>query len=233
MKMKSNKTRAGNVNQQQIEEIKLFIQYAVKGEDKKIAEDTLATYKDNPMVLNILRDYYSRIPDLQEEAVRQISKIVSRQGMYLLSVKTENYEYLYFYNGEKSFYIGEAKEGIGDTEILRFFGYSSNKAFLKDQTVFSNLPVSSGVDMESKVFCPACSVDEGEIHHLGCPVEICPWCEGQISYCNCRFDKLGVEEFVTEEELELFEIILNEKGRLPFTREQGPSYPEGGRDLPE
>lgn len=231
--MKKSKIQTGNVNQQLIEEIKLFIQYGVKAQEKKIAEDTMAAYLNNPMVLKVLKDYYSSMPDLQEEAAIQISKIVSRQGMYLFSVKTENNEYLYFYNGEKSFYIGEAEEGIGDAEVLRFFGYASNKDFLKDQTVFSNLPVSPRVDEEAKAFCPACSVAEGEIHHLGCPVEVCPWCEGQISYCNCRFDKLGVEEIVTEAELELFEIILNEKGRLPFARGQGPSYPRGGRDLPE
>jgi hypothetical protein len=233
LKMKNNKAETGNVNQQQIEEIKLFIQYGVKDQDRKAAEDILTLYSDNPMVLNVLRDYYSRVPELREEAVCQITKIVTRQGMYLLGVTTQNYEYLYFFNGEKSLYIGETKEGIDDSEILVFFGYSSNEDFLKDQTAFANLPVSSSVDKESKAFCPACSVAEGEIHHLGCPVEICPWCEGQISYCSCRFDKLGVEEIVTEEELELFEIILNEKGRLPFTREQGPSYPEGGQDLPE
>jgi len=231
--MKKKMTENGNVNQKQIEEIKLFIQYCVRDQDRKKAEDTLVLYSDNPMVLNVLRDYYARMIDLHEEVVCQISNIVTRQGIYLLSVATENYEYLYFFNGDKSFYLGEAKEGIDDSEILSFFGYSSNEDFLKDQTAFANLPVSTGTEKESKAFCPACSVAEGDLHHLGCPVEICPWCEGQISYCNCRFDKLGVEEIVTEAELELFEIILNEKGRLPFTREQGPSYPKGGHDSPE
>lgn len=234
MQMENNKTQIGRMNKQQIEEIKLFIQYGVKDQYRKTAEDALTAYRDNPMALMVLRNYYSRMPDMREEAASQISKIVTRQGMYLLNVTTENYEYLYFYNGEESFYLGETKEGIEETEILNYFGYSSNQDFLKDQTTSSNLPISSGEDKESKVFCPACSVAESEVHHLGCPVEVCPWCEGQLSYCNCRFDKLGVEEIVTEAELELFEILLNEKGRVTFTREHGPSYPGGGeRDLSE
>ncbi len=228
----NNKTsNSDKMNKELIEQIKLFIKYGIKKQDLQIAEDTINSYVNNPMVLRVLYDFYSRMPECREEAVRKVSKIVSRQAMYLLGVTTENFEYLFFYNNEESFYLGEKKDGIEDSEILNFFGYTSNKDFLKQLTASSTLPVSTHSEQEAKAFCPACSVAEGEIHQLGCPVETCPWCEGQLSYCNCRFDKLGVEEIVKESELDLFEIILNEKGRIPFSKEEGPSYPEDVRGV--
>jgi hypothetical protein len=65
----------------------------------------------------------------------------------------------------------------------------------------------------------------GEYHLLGCPVEICPWCDGQLSRCGCRFEQLGVDVLEDEEDLEELERILEEKGRIPYSEEQYPSYP--------
>ncbi len=227
--MNNNTSNSDEMNKELIEQLMLFIKYGIKKQDLQIAEDTINSYAKNPMVLRVLYDFYSRMPECREEAASKVNKIVSRQAMYLLGVTTENFEYLFFYNGEESFYLGEKKDGIEDSEILNYFGYTSNKDFLKQQTTSSTLPVSSLSDKESKTFCPACSVAEGEIHQLGCPVETCPWCEGQLSYCNCRFDKLGVGEIVGESELDLLEIILNEKGRIPFSKGESPAYPEDGR----
>jgi hypothetical protein len=75
----------------------------------------------------------------------------------------------------------------------------------------------------------------GDYHILGCPVEVCPWCEGQLSRCGCRFEQLGLEALEDEEELEELERLLEEKGRVPYAAWQCPSYPsdkdeEDGQD---
>ncbi len=230
--MENTKNSNGKTQRQLSEEISLFIQYGINELEKKTAEATLKIHGENLMALKVLKDFYSRLPELRQEAVGAIFKIVSRQGMYLIGVQTKNFEYLYFYNGEEPFYLGEKKDGIGESEILTFFGYASNEDFLKQQSSSPVLPINSDKDKEGNAFCPACSVTEGEIHRLGCPVEVCPWCEGQLNYCNCRFDKLGLEEIVSDDQLDRLEILLNEKGRVPFSREQGPSYPEGGSGQP-
>jgi len=129
---------------------------------------------------------------------------------------------------EKSVYIGEKSEGIADSEVLQFFGYNSNEDFLKkiDNEEESN----SDIGIEQEAFCPACAVAQGEFHELGCPVEICPWCDGQLNYCNCRFEKLGVDEIVDEAEIDRLEILLNDKGRVPFSADHAPAYPSAGDD---
>lgn len=66
---------------------------------------------------------------------------------------------------------------------------------------------------------------EGEEHLLGCVVEVCPWCEGQLNSCNCRFEQLEVDELLDEEQLEKFEDLLNAKGRVPFVKGHKPAYP--------
>lgn len=81
------------------------------------------------------------------------------------------------------------------------------------------------VNATGSKFCPVCSAAEGEYHLLGCPVEICPWCDGQLSRCSCRFAQLGVDMLEDEKELEELERLLKEKGRIPYAREQRPSYP--------
>lgn len=211
------------------EEIKLFIEYGVAGAQRKIAFETLSDYTTSKLGLLVLKDFYSRLPELREEAVTKVSRIVSKRGMFLLGVHTTSYEYLYFFNGEEPFYLGEKSDGIGDSEILEFFGYANDEDFLKKMkgTVAEEEEIAEVV----KVFCPACAVAPGELHELGCPVEICPWCDGQLSYCNCRFEKLGVDEIVEEREIDRLEILLNEKGRIPFSTDHAPSYPGGGGDI--
>lgn len=209
-----------------IDEIKLFIEYGVRSDEKASAIKVLENYRQNTLALYILRDFYSRLPGDREEALKKVSKIVSRMGFFLVSACTAAHEYLYFYNGENVLYIGEKKDGIGETEVLNFFGFANDDEFFKHhEKEGSDIKEMS---LASKVFCPACAVASGEFHHLGCPVEICPWCDGQLNYCNCRFEKLGVDEIEDENDLDRLEILLNEKGRIRFSADHAPAYPSGG-----
>jgi len=211
-------------NSKLVEEIKIFIEYSVAEEERSSAVATVEQLRENTIALLVLGDFYRRLPEFRQEAVSRVSRIISRRDAYLLAVDTANYEYLYFYNEHGPVYLGEKKEGIGESEILGFFGYSSDEEFLKRATQ------KKSVKDLPQVFCPACGVAEGEDHLLGCPVEICPWCAGQFTYCNCRFDYLGVDEITETSQLERLEVILDDKGRIPFSADHAPGYPQGGGD---
>lgn len=208
------------------DEISVFIEYSVVEEERAKALDVLRKFKGNAVVLAVLRDFYTRLPEFREEAVAEVTKVVSRMDCYLFQLTTATCEYLYLYNGEAPVFIGEKKDGLHDADVLGFFGYSSSDELQKTLDAPEDAPEDGKAAVRPKAFCPACSAAEGEFHEFGCPVEVCPWCGGQLTYCNCRFDRLGVDEITSEEELERFEMILNEQGRIRFSADQAPSYPE-------
>jgi len=86
--------------------------------------------------------------------------------------------------------------------------------------------------MADKGICHDCNCKEGELHMPGCDMERCPFCGGQLISCECRYTKLGFdydwdkefsglpEQIYKEglpEELEYkFELMLDEKGRIPY-----------------
>lgn len=212
-----------------IEEIKLLIKYAVQSDERDKAESLVDEYKDNHMALILLKEFYSFLPEAREEPVIRIVQIDMHQGVFLLGVSTGSHEYIFLATDDEAENLGEYKEKVGDEQAFAFFGYSDKESFLADHpsmTEFQDLGTDFSAD---EVFCPVCSVAVGENHHLGCPVEICPWCFGQLNRCNCRFDQMEKEEMEGEEDLEMFERILNEKGRICFEPGQGPSYPAAGK----
>ncbi|MFN2355252.1 MAG: hypothetical protein ABR512_12085 [Desulfopila sp.] len=208
------------------DDIEIFIEFSVADDEQQAALATLENYRDNSLALQVMRDFYARLPELRQEAILKIFTIVSRQAIYLVGVDTQNYQYLYFHNGEELLYLGEKKDGIGDTEVLHFFGYSDENEFLQAVDERSHGYVEPGG--RPQTFCPVCTVAEGETHLLGCPVEVCPWCDGQLNMCNCRFEKLGVEEMTDNAEIDRLEVLLEEKGRIPFAADHAPAYPSGG-----
>jgi hypothetical protein len=218
-------------NIQLIKEIRVFIEYAVEGTEQQTALNALKGYENNSIALSVIKDFYARLPEFREEAVLGVSRIVSRHGAYLLGVSTKNFQYLYFYNDNKPLYLGEKKDGIGDNEVLNFFGFSTNAEFLK--TVDNRSHQYADLKGRGSSFCPACAVASGDYHHLGCPVEICPWCDGQLNICNCRFEQLGVDEITNENEIDRLEVLLNDKGRVPFSADHAPAYPAAGEESSE
>jgi hypothetical protein len=42
--------------------------------------------------------------------------------------------------------------------------------------------------------CGDCGVLPGGFHHLGCDLQQCPMCSGQLLSCGCRFDEDGTDE---------------------------------------
>jgi len=82
--------------------------------------------------------------------------------------------------------------------------------------------------------CRGCEVDEGQFHGLGCEYEYCPFCNAQLMSCNCVYEKLGLiepekyasstvhmppevyAEGLNDDQEEMWEEILEAKGRVPF-----------------
>ena len=87
----------------------------------------------------------------------------------------------------------------------------------------------------SELTCHDCGAKEGEIHHLGCDMERCPFCGGQLIGCGCEYRLLGYDyqgwsgdhptnglpidvydNGLPEEEWETYVSLLEEKGRIPY-----------------
>ncbi len=212
-------------NAETVKEIELLITYGVEEDERRKGIDFLMKVRGNRVALTLLKDFYSTLPGEEEEPVVRLALLDSRQGVFLLGVTTLRHEYLYFAAEEKAGFLGLYEKGLVDREVLTFFGLANNEEFQKRFPALKKLEDFGTVEAKECVVCPVCFVAEGENHHLGCAVEICPWCDAQLNRCNCRFDKLEVEEIQTEKELAEFERLLEEKGRICFEKRQAPAYP--------
>ena len=208
-------------------EIELFIQYGVREDKQPDALKLLDSYRLDPVGLRILQEFYRSLPEAREEPVLRIVLIESHQGILLLGVLAGSFEYRYLVNETEVVYLGEKNEDL-DEEILEFFGYKDNQELAKSCRHFSELEEFRSHSRSGKMCCPVCSVLEGELHQFGCPVEVCPWCGGQLNRCNCRFDQLGVEQIADDEEIGKLEKLLLAKGRIRFAGEHAPAYPTAG-----
>lgn len=73
--------------------------------------------------------------------------------------------------------------------------------------------------------CHDCGAREGEIHELGCDMESCPFCGGQLLSCDCCYEKLGIDHSegtwtykhgLTKKQGKAWLALLQKKGRIPY-----------------
>lgn len=206
-----------------MDELELYVQYAVEEKDIALARGVIESYKDNERVLRLLKKYYSELPEAREEPVHKLTCLMERAGVALFVVVCTSHSYLYAVSVEDVLLLCEYQKEV-PAEVLSFFGYTSEAEFLKECPAVGDL-VAYPVNADVTSVCPACGVADGQEHLLGCIVEVCPWCAGTLNNCNCRFEQLKVEEIENEEQLETFSELLRAKGRIPYSRKEKIAYP--------
>lgn len=201
--------------------------YAVPEAFRAEADDLLDIYRDDSIALTVLLEFYSYLPEAREDWIREMRLVNRHRGVFLLAARTDRNRYLYLVSSEGIEFQGCLDDGFLAQELIDFFGYENSKAFTDFCTPFDALPIYEPLQVDEEI-CPACHANAGEYHELGCPVELCPWCGGQLIHCDCRFEKLGLDALTTEAELVQFEALLEERGRIPYSPEQRPSFADEG-----
>lgn len=204
--------------------------YAVPEENRAAAEDLLDIYREDRIGLALLQEFYSYLPEAREDWVRELRLLNRHHGIFLLAACTSQHRYLYLVSSEGLEFQGNMADGFLEDELLDFFGYESVAAFAAVCAAPENLAIYEPLQLDEEV-CPACHAISGEYHELGCPVELCPWCGGQLVHCDCRYEQLGLDAISTEEELVRFEVLLEERGRIPYSPEQRPSFADDGPNI--
>jgi len=204
------------------EELSLFIDHTVREDEITQAKEFLDRRAGDHQALLLIGEYYTNLLEVSDEALLAIKLLRQRRGLGLFVLETASRRYLAISDSDEARILGEYQVEDLPAELLAHFGFKDNAAFKADCPDVATL--SSLRAFTSRGHCPVCGVAEGENHLLGCPVEICPWCDGQLTGCPCRFERLGVEE-IDEEQLQVFEDLLEAKGRIPYSREQSPAYP--------
>ncbi len=215
---------AENVHAALLKDIDLLIEYGVTKEKQTTARKVVAKYHSDALGLAVLHEFYSVLPEAREEAVEKIFIADKQQGVLLFVVATLAHSYTVVSSENEVYILGEYPQDTLPRDLLDYFGYETHETFTrKCGSSLENLEEYQGSEEQSR--CPVCGVSVGEDHLLGCAVEVCPWCDGQLTRCNCRFEKLDVEEFDDEAQLEEFATQLNAQGRIPFDHDQSPGYP--------
>jgi hypothetical protein len=210
-----------------LEETKLFLRYGIPEERHSEALKVVDRYCNDASALYLLREFYRSLPEVREEPVSRIVELAASRGVKLLAIIADSHDYLYVVDGNQVLFLGENGEDIEEDNLV-FFGFPAYEDFRKTCQDLRDLEDYDPSASSERLKCPICLVLEGEYHQFGCPVEVCPWCAGQLNRCNCRFDKLGTEQIDTEEELDRFHRLLLAKGRIRFSQEQAPAYPSAG-----
>ncbi|MBU0682161.1 MAG: hypothetical protein KKD73_12145 [Proteobacteria bacterium] len=214
---------------QKFKELDLFIEYGVPAAQQEQARALVDKFSHDPLAINIFHSFYSTLPDAVEDCIEGLFLLEQHQGQMLFWVKTTLSSYFYMVNNDKAAYGGSQQEGIRE-EFLQFYGFGDQESFEKKFNNFSELAPYSPDFITSQV-CPVCYCREGELHEFGCPVEVCPWCDGQLINCNCRFEQLGVTEITSDSQLDLFLQRAKKKGRITYdAASQRPAYPTAGNE---
>lgn len=208
------------------QEISLLVEYATPPEQRPEAMRLVDRFETDIIALRLFHHFYSFLPEAQDDAIRMLRLLARRQGTFLLCATTSIDNYLYLVTSEQTEFVGTMAAGIEDTEVLDFFDIASPEAFRKRFSDLDQLPVHVPAPLDNRL-CPICLVEDGECHTVGCPVEVCPWCGGQLISCQCRFTQLGQARLSTEDQIDDLLEKLEKKGRLPFNAEEDrPGYPD-------
>ena len=198
------------------EETLALLEYNCPEEHRGRAADLVEEFADDRIAANVLNEFYSTVPDAEEDAVLDLRLVTRRAGLFLLCAMTAaGKSHLCLASMEEAAILGPLDQGPGDPEILSFFGFTDNGEFLAKHAEADRLAQYRPVGMDPAL-CPVCGAADGEFHVLGCPVETCPWCAGQLTACNCRFEKSGKKSFRGERDIDRFAQLLEKKGRVPF-----------------
>ncbi len=215
------------MSQNKLAELDTFIDYAVEKKDRKKARNMVSHFSKDPLAINLLSTFYRDLPDAKEDCILQLLQPEQHQGTFLFLVRTNLSAYFYMVNTKEAKLVATEGEGLPQ-DILEFFGFTDLASFHKKHENFSSLPPYQSEFSET---CPVCYTTDGHLHEFGCPVEVCPWCDCQLTGCNCRFEKLGVSEIATDKQLKTFQEILKKKGRISFDAAfHKPAYPTTGDD---
>lgn len=210
--------------------IREAMDYAVPEDNRAEAEDLLAIYREDRIALALLLEFYSHLPEAREDWIQEIREVNHQRGIFLLAAITPQERYLYLVSSEGVEFQGSMADGYLANELLDFFGYETASAFDAVCSASNSLPIYEPLQLDADI-CPACHAGSGEYHELGCPVEICPWCGGQLIHCGCRYEQLGLDAITSEAELVQFEVILEQRGRIPYSREQRPIFADEGPEI--
>ncbi len=207
--------------------IRELMRYAVPDNRMEQAGDLLLLFQDDRMALTVLDEFYSSLPDARDNWIKELRLVAGKTGIFLFAAVTPLDAYLYLTSSEGIEFHGSLQEGYLDRDLLDFFDFSSAEQFSEAAADVEEFPLYEPLQTDIDT-CPACQAATGELHELGCPVEICPWCGGQLIRCECRFTRLGQEELADEQDIVRFEALLNQKGRLAYSPEQRPSFADEG-----
>ncbi len=216
---------------EQWQELQVLIQWGAPEKHRKNALALAGRYRDDHIALRLLTAFYSYLPDAVEDWIDTIGCLRRRQGFFLLCARTPRQRYLYLVNVEEAIFLGPVTEGIWDEDVLEFFGWKDNEASKKDLAAQKDIPEYQPAIRDPDL-CPVCLAGKGEHHILGCPVEICPWCGGHLTRCDCRFRLLGRQRVERDIHIDRLYEALEKKGRIPFDpASQSPAHPAAAARL--
>ncbi len=211
-------------------QIRKLMEYAVPDQYIEAAKDLLLTFRDDTLALSLFHEFYSYLPEAQDDWIKEIRVVGRSQGVFLLAAVTPTDAYLYLLSSEGVEFHGSLSGGYLDRQLLEYFTLPEAEDYKKLAEDVTNFPLYNPIQVDEDL-CPACHAATGEEHELGCPVEICPWCGGQLIHCSCRFDKLGLDALDNDEDLARFEKILEQQGRIVYSPEQRPSFADDGSGI--
>ncbi|WP_420208378.1 hypothetical protein [Candidatus Electronema sp. JC] len=206
--------------------IRTLMRYAAPDEALDAALDLLLIFRDDRTALTVLEEFYSFLPEAKNDWIKELRLVARQRGVFLIAAVASEDAYLYLVSSEGIEFNGSLREGWLDRDLLDFFEFESAEAFQQAVNDTEQIPEYQPLQTDPDL-CPACQAATGEPHELGCPVEICPWCGGQLIHCDCRFEQLGVDE-LSERDLLRFEALLEEQGRVAYSPEQRPSFADEG-----